>query len=445
MVEGPSFHLFLDFRRVCDQERNLMYNGLDSPETSKFKRKPEDGENLGNSLKLLKIDKTDEMEVDFLSLSLSLIVHQPYKNNNDSNSNNYGDGCNDHLDTTSLINQIGRDNSINCIAHCSRSDYGSIASLNRNFRSLTQSKELYKFRRKMGMVEHWVYISCSLLEWEVFDPIRCRWKHLPRMPSTNCFMHSDKESLAVGTELLVFGKGIDSHLIYKYSLLTNSWSHGPEMNTPRCLFGSSTLGEIAICAGGCDVWGNVFSSAELYNSESGTWKVLPNMNKARKKCSAVFMDGKFYVLGGFGVANSNPYTCGEVFDLERRTWTEIPDMLPITTGASAMSEAPPLLTVVNNELYAANYARKEVRKYNKRSNTWITVGSLPESAVSMQGWGLAFRGCGDRLTVIGGPRGLDGGFIEVNVWDPSQTPQQWTVLDRKRSGGFVYNCAVMGC
>ncbi|KAH9606058.1 hypothetical protein KSS87_017935, partial [Heliosperma pusillum] len=130
MVEGPSFHFFPD---------NLMHNGLDSPETSKFKRKPEDGENLGNSLKLLKIDKTDDMEVDFLSLSLSLIVHQPYKNNNDNNINN------DHLDTSSLIHEIGCDNSINCIAHCSRSDYGSIASLNRTFRSLTKSEELYKF------------------------------------------------------------------------------------------------------------------------------------------------------------------------------------------------------------------------------------------------------------------------------------------------------------
>lgn len=488
MLEGPSFPISRDLPRTCEQETKWIYDGFSLIETSNFKRKSEDVEDLrlGNSLKLLKINKTEEREVDF-NLSLSLVVYQSdngdcvedqsnnvdqYNNNGDSDleSTNNGDG---HLDQShvvdqsdsgdggdrigvgdSLISQIGRDNSIECIARCSRSDYGSIASLNRGFRSLVGSEELYKLRRKLGIVENWVYFSCSLLEWEVFDPIRCCWKHLPRMPSNDCFMHSDKESLAVGTEILVFGKNITSHIIYKYSILTNSWSSGTEMTTPRCLFGSATLGEVAIVAGGCDLWGNIFSSAELYNSENGTWVTLPSMNKARKKCSAVFMDGKFYVVGGLGVENANPLTCGEVFDMKSRTWTVIPDMLPPreaepgAQGASAMSEAPPLLTVVNNELYAADYARKEVRKYNKSSNSWATVGTLPERAFSMNGWGLAFRGCGDQLIVIGGPRALDGGFIEVNSWNPSkspQVPQQWTVLDRKRSGGFVYNCAIMGC
>ncbi|KNA07505.1 hypothetical protein SOVF_171060 [Spinacia oleracea] len=441
MLEGisPSSR---DLPNACGQERNWMFDGFSLMETSNYKRKSEYGDDnkLGNSIKLLKINKAGDMEIDFLNLSLSLVVDP-----SDSIDNGR-----EMSDTSSLIHQIGRDNSIDCVARCSRSDYGSIALVNRNFRSLIEGKELYKLRRQMGIVEHWIYFSCSLLEWEVFDPIRLRWKHLPIMPSNDCFRHSDKESLAVGTELLLFGKGITSHLIYKYSLLTNTWSTGMEMNTPRCLFGSASLGEIAIVAGGCDFWGNVFSLAELYNSDTGMWTTLPSMNKARKKCSAVFMDGKFYVIGGIGVDNSNPLTCGEVFDLERLTWTEIPDMFPLrivepgAPGASAMSEAPPLVTVVNNELYTADYARKEIRKYNKSSNSWATVGSLPERVVSMHGWGLAFRGCGDKLIVVGGPRGLEGGYIEVNSWAPSESPQQWTVLGRK-PGGFVYNCTIMGC
>ncbi|XP_021761655.1 F-box/kelch-repeat protein At1g74510-like [Chenopodium quinoa] len=444
MLEGISIPFSRDLPIALEQECDWMFDGFSLMETSNYKRKSEDGDDckLGNSIKLLKISKTGEMEVDFLNLSLSLVV---------SPSDSIDNGG-DMSDTSSLIHQIGRDNSIDSIARCSRSDYGSIALVNRSFRSLIEGKELYKLRQQIGIEEHWIYFSCSLLEWEVFDPIRLRWKHLPIMPSNDCFMHSDKESLAVGTELLVFGKGITSHLIYKYSLLTNSWSVGMEMNTPRCLFGSGSLGDIAIVAGGCDFSRNVFSSAELYNSDTGMWETLPSMNKARKKCSAVFMDGKFYVIGGLGAGNSNPLTCGEVYDLERRTWTLIPDMFPLRNvepgapEASAMSEAgaPPLIAVVNNELYAADYARKEIRKYIKSSNSWATVGSLPERVVSMHGWGLAFRGCGDKLIVVGGPRGLEGGYIEVNSWAPSESPQQWTVLGRK-PGGFVYNCAIMGC
>lgn len=354
-------------------------------------------------------------------------------------------------DSSSLIHQIGRDNSINCLLRCSRSDYGSLAAVNRSFRSLIKSGELYRLRRQMGIVEHWVYFSCNCVEWDAFDPIRSRWLHLPKMSTDECFAFSDKESLAVGTELLVFGREITSHIIYKYSLLTNTWTSGMEMNVPRCLFGSASLGEIGILAGGCDPTGKVLSSAELYNSDTGTWKMLPDMHKARKMCSGVFMDGKFYVIGGTGPGNMKSLTCGEVYDMETRTWREIPNMFPARNGgtgvteAPSAAEAPPLLAVVNNELYAADHAAKEVRKYDKVRNSWSTVGSLPERAMSSNGWGIAFRGCGERIVVIGGPRASAGGTIELNSWVPSEGPPQWKLLARKPSGTFVYNCAVMGC
>ncbi|KAG7979347.1 hypothetical protein I3843_05G126800 [Carya illinoinensis] len=368
----------------------------------------------------------------------------------DSDSLN-GEGEERGDSSDSLIDPIGRDISIKCLILCSRSDYGSIASLNRSFRSLIRSGDLYKERRQKNVIEHWIYFSCHLLEWEAFDPIRRRWMRLPRMTSNDCFMCSDKESLAVGTELLVFGKEVTSHVIYRYSILTNSWSSGMRMNAPRCLFGSASLGEIAILAGGCDSRGSILCSAELYNSETQTWLTLPSMNKPRKMCSGVFMDGKFYVIGGIGGSDSKVLTCGEEYNLETKTWREIPNMSPGRIGAArenempATAEAPPLVAVVNDELYAADYADMEVRKYDKESREWYTVGRLPERAVSMNGWGLAFRACGDRLVVIGGPRTLGEGYIELNSWVPSEGPPQWDLLARKQLGNFVYNCAVMGC
>uniref|UniRef100_A0A5B6ZNE0 F-box/kelch-repeat protein SKIP11-like n=1 Tax=Davidia involucrata TaxID=16924 RepID=A0A5B6ZNE0_DAVIN len=442
MLEGPSYLVSRDLPSSCEHESKWIYNACRVIELSNGKRRLEDGEeiSLRKSSKPSDVLEREETMQGLHDLSLS----QADQSNNQRNNG-------DQSDSSSLIHQIGPDISINCLLRCSRSDYGSIASLNRSFRSLIRSGELYRLRRQMGIIEHWVYFSCNLLEWEAFDPIRRRWMHLPRMTSNECFMCSDKESLAVGTELLVFGKEIMSHVIYRYSILTNSWSSGMEMNTPRCLFGSASLGEIAILAGGCDPQGNILSSAELYNSETGTWETLPNMNKPRKMCSGVFMDGKFYVIGGIGVGNSNLLTCGEVYDLERRTWHEIPNMFPpwnieaAVIEAPAFAKAPPLVAVVKDELYAAYYAEKEVKKYDKERNLWITVGRLPEQAVSMNGWGLAFRACGDRLIVIGGPRALGGGIIELNCWVPDEGPPQWNLLAKKRSGSFVYNCAVMGC
>ncbi|CAH8382424.1 unnamed protein product [Eruca vesicaria subsp. sativa] len=198
-------------------------------------------------------------------------------------------------DDDSLINDIiGRDISISCLIRCSRSDYASIASLNRSFRSLVKSGTIYRLRRQNRIIEHWVYFSCQLLEWVAFDPVERRWMNLPKMHS---------------------------------------------------------------------------------------------------------------------------------------------------------AEAPPLVAVVNNELYAADHAGMVVRKYDKVSKKWFTLGRLPERAGSVNGWGLAFRACGERLIVIGGPRSSGGGFIELNCWIPSRDGSSpvWTLLDRKHSSNFVYNCAVMGC
>lgn len=433
MLEDVSFTVSRDFPNTCENESQWLFSSIRAIEISDDKANFVDSEDvvLRRSSKSLKVHKKEEA-LEVLN-SCSQISPNDSGDNNGSNS-----------DTSSLIHQIGRDISISCIARCSRSDYGSISLLNRSFRSLTQSKELYKLRREMGIIEHWVYFSCSLCEWVAFDPIRLQWMHLPKMPLNGCFLYSDKESLAVGTELLVFGRDMSSQLVYKFSILTNSWSLGAMMTTPRCLFGSASRGEIAIVAGGCDPQGKILASAELYDSEAETWVSLPSMNKPRKKCSGVFMDGLFYVIGGLGI-DSNLLTCGEVFDLEKGTWTVIPNMFPPRNEepGSAASEAPPLVAIVNNELYAADYEKKEVRRYNKIANSWDVVGNLPERVVSMQGWGLAFRACGKQLIVIGGPKQQGG--IEINSWAPVEGPQYWTVLGRKQSSGFVYNCAVMGC
>ncbi|KAK7388954.1 hypothetical protein VNO78_23784 [Psophocarpus tetragonolobus] len=349
-----------------------------------------------------------------------------------------------HASHFSQLNDL----SIYVLLRLSRSDYGSIASVNKSLRSLIRSGELYRLRRKMGVVEYWVYFSCNVLEWEAFDPNRGRCMNLPRMPRNDCFMCSDKESLAVGTDLLVFGKEIFAPVVYGYSLLTNSWSTATQMNTPRCLFASASCGELAILAGGCDPTGKILSVAECYNSDTKTWEYLPNMNKARKMCSGVFIDGKFYALGGIGEGNKVQLTCGEEYDLKTKKWRLIPDMFPPRSGELAeisSTEAPPLVAVVNNVLYAADYAQKELRKYVKETNRWITIGNLPERVASMNGWGLAFRACGERLMVIGGPNAIAGGMIEIHSWIPDEGAPRWNLLARTNSGSFVYNCTVMGC
>ncbi|KAJ4726018.1 F-box/kelch-repeat protein [Melia azedarach] len=363
---------------------------------------------------------------------------------------NWRDGVNDGYYRTgpsdSLLPGLVDDVALNCLALARRSDYASLSCINKRFHKLIKSGCLYGLRKQLGVVEHWVYLLCDPRGWGAFDPMRQKWMTLPKIPCDECFNHADKESLAVGSELLVFGRELFDFAIWKYSLVCRGWMKCEGMNHPRCLFGSGSLRSIAIVAGGSDKNGHVFRSAELYDSTSGRWEMLPNMNSPRRLCSGFFMDGKFYVIGGMSSPTVS-LTCGEEFNLQTRKWRKIEGMYPNVNRAA---QAPPLVAVVDNQLYAVEYLTNMVKKYDKVKNTWDVLGRLPVRADSSNGWGLAFKACGDEILVVGGQKGPEGEAIVLNSWCPKSGVNNgvldWKVLGVKEQVGvFVYNCAVMGC
>jgi hypothetical protein len=142
------------------------------------------------------------------------------------------------------------------------------------------------------------------------------------------------------------------------------------------MFGYVSLGEIAILACGRDPCANILNSAELYNLDTRKWEILPNMKKARKMCSFVFMDGKFYIIGGMTDNRMTHLTCGEEFDIKTREWRKISNMFPTESEMFQTLPSigpPPLIAVVKNVLYAVDYAQHEVTKYVKENNSWVTI------------------------------------------------------------------------
>lgn len=358
------------------------------------------------------------------------------------------------------------DVSLEILARVSRSDYTTVACLNKKYKALMGSGTVYEVRRKLGIRrEEWVLMACGLMPWEVFEPSRLRWKALAPIPTDDqCFKCADKESLAVGTDLLVFGREVEGLVIWKYSWVGRQWSRNQGMNSPRCLFGASSVGvhhhhhhhhrlqqEVAIVAGGSDIFGEILQSAELYNSAEGTWTALPDLNSGpRKMCAGFYMDGKFYVIGGMS-SNTTYVTSGEEYDMERGTWRVIENMMYPNAISGGGGRSPPLVAVVKNELYAADLMTNQVHKYNKESNTWRVVKRLPIRANAAHGWGIAFRACGDWLMVIGGKYVNQSDAIVIHSWDPDDldhgAERDWNVVAERTTsaGSFVYNCAIMGC
>ncbi|KAL0424204.1 UNVERIFIED_CONTAM: F-box/kelch-repeat protein [Sesamum radiatum] len=275
-----------------------------------------------------------------------------------------------------------------------RSEHWKLSFVNKRCLNLLKSGDLYQIRREIGFREASVFMFTSgESSWWAFDREFNSRRKLPVLPSDPCFASGDKESLCAGTHLLVSGKEIDGLVVWRYELAENKWFKGPSMISPRCLFASATCGDCAYVAGGMGAGlgaVQIYDTAEKYNPESGSWEPLPRMKRKRKLCSGCYMDNKFYVIGGRN--EDGELTCGEFFDETRNRWELIPDMLKDDPVQS--SHSPPLLAVVNNELYSLEASSNQLKVYLKKTNSWKQLGPVPVRADCNRGWGVAFKSLG---------------------------------------------------
>ncbi|PIN02012.1 hypothetical protein CDL12_25476 [Handroanthus impetiginosus] len=328
-----------------------------------------------------------------------------------------------------------------------RSEYWKLCFVNKRCSNLLKSGELYKIRKEIGFREPSVFMFASgESSWWAFDREFKSRRKLPVLPSDPCFASGDKESLCAGTHLLVSGREIGGLVIWRYELAENKWYKGPSMMSPRCLFASASCGDCAYVAGGmgATLRNEVYDTAEKYNPDTGSWELLPRMKEKRKLCAGCYMDNKFYVIGGRN--KDRELTCGEFFDEKRNRWELIPDMLKDDPVQS--SHSPPLLAVVNNELYSLEASSNQLKMYLKKTNMWKQLGPVPVRADCNRGWGVAFKSLGNELLVIGASSVSSVGnnmAIYTCCPDPESDELHWKPLDngRNRLSHFIWNCSVM--
>ncbi|KAH0885682.1 hypothetical protein HID58_061778, partial [Brassica napus] len=264
-------------------------------------------------------------------------------------------------------------------------EYWKLRFLNKKLLKLLKSGEIFRVRQEKGLVKPYVILhSGAESNWEMFDKDFKTFQKLPKVPSSDyCFFHSDKETISVGTQLIVIGREIEGIVVFRYELENHKWFKGPSMITPRVMYGSASHGKTAFFAGGIqkDDNGNpiVVRTVEKYNADT----------KTRKFSSGCFLRGKFYVLGGRD-ENDKHLTCGESYDETTNSWELIPDMLKDMTFIIP-SQSPPLIAVVDDNLYMLETSLNELRVYDINTNIWKKLGVVPVSA------NTTF----DRLLVVG--------------------------------------------
>ncbi|GAA0138475.1 oxidase [Lithospermum erythrorhizon] len=328
------------------------------------------------------------------------------------------------------------------LARFPRLEYWKLFFLDKRCVDLLKNSHLFKIRREIGFTEPSIFMSPSGGNaWWTSDRDFKSCRKLPDLPSDDiCFIAGDKESLCAGTHLLVAGREVEGSVVYRYELAGNQWEKGPSMIIPRCLFASASYGNSAFVAGGMEfVGGEISDSAEKYDPEGRTWTPLPRMNKRRKLCSGCFMDNRFYVIGGRN--EEGGLTCGEYYDESNSKWELITDMLiddPVQN-----CHAPPLIAVVNNELYSLEATSNQLKVYLKKMNSWKPLGPVPVKANARKGWGVAFKSLENELLVIGSsPTAMD---IYTCCPDPDASELHWKSVDSSKTQHchFLLNCCVM--
>lgn len=320
-----------------------------------------------------------------------------------------------------------------------------LCSLSKPIMALIKSGDLVRERKEIGVREACVFMLASgERNWWAFDQRFTARKILPELPCDYTFRLADKESLCAGTHLLVFGKEIEGPAIWTYEVLLNNWFRSTPVGDSRCLFASASSGDFAYVAGGTSPETNaILNSAEKYDPTTRLWDPLPKMKEKRRMCAGVYMDNKFYVIGGQNQSGDG-FTCAEVFDENKNTWVKIPGML----NGLTTSDSPPLVAVVNNELYIFETSTNCLMVYLKDSNSWKDLGPIPVRADIRRGWGVAFKSLGNELLAIGGsnisPFGRGMTVFTCSPY-PKAERLEWKLLDdgRNSRSPFVMNCTVM--
>lgn len=153
---------------------------------------------------------------------------------------------------------------------------------------------------------------------------------------------------------------------------------------------------------------------------SGPWAIGPRLDQARAGLSATVLDGRVYAAGGAGLAN--PRDALEVYDPESGAWRVLK---PLPVGLERFGMA-----VLEGKIYVAGGYSSEagaepidqVWSYDPQTDAWSAETALPGAKAS-----LSLVAVNDQLYALGGEDGASGLFVydpELQSWNAAEAPDE---------------------
>lgn len=271
---------------------------------------------------------------------------------------------------------------------------------------------------------------------------------------------------AVNGQVLVYGgqdaKGAPMGILWRFDPATNQWSKLPSNGTPVHHAAAASIGGRLYVFGGFRLpdsgKGGWFpeNKAWMFDLDKQTWTRLPDMPTPRGALAATVADGKIYVIGGAKIpanANIEALTGGspvellgavEVFDTKTQTWST---RRPMPTPRNHMDASH-----VDGKIYVIGG-----RVGSCFSGGWSTNIFMNEAYdIANDTWstrapmptprsGTASGVIDGRISVLGGEGWLDdfgGVFRTHEIYDPKTNV--WTRAARMSKPRHGFAAAVIG-
>lgn len=155
-----------------------------------------------------------------------------------------------------------------------------------------------------------------------------------------------------------------------------SWSTTMPVGEPRQEVGVAELdGKIYLIGGFRNATRGleVATTVEAYDPKTDKWSFVAPLPEPLHHTTAVSLDGKVYVIGGYNTLSFNPVASAYRYDPQTNNWTKIAN-LPSRRGALAS-------VVIGNKIYSVGgedaTAMGDLASYDPTTNRWTVLANMP--------------------------------------------------------------------
>uniref|UniRef100_A0A6N2MBV9 F-box domain-containing protein n=1 Tax=Salix viminalis TaxID=40686 RepID=A0A6N2MBV9_SALVM len=316
-----------------------------------------------------------------------------------------------------------------CLALVPRSHFPTMGSVCKKWRSFLKSKELITIRKLAGLLEEWLYVltmdsDAKESHWEVLDCLGHKHQLLPPMPGP---VKAEFGVVVLYGKLLVMagysvidGTASASADVYEYDSCLNSWRKLASMNVARYEFACAEVNGKVYVVGGYGVDGDSLSSVEMYNPDTDKWILIESLRRPRRGCFAYGFGGKLYVMGGrssFTIGNSKFV---DVYNPEGRTWCEIKNGCVMVTAHAMLGK----------RLFCMEWKnQRKLAIFSPEDNSWKMV---PVPLTGSSSIGFRFGILDGKLLLFS--QEMEPGYRTL-LYDPDASPgSEWQTSEIKPSG-----------